>query len=62
MGGENIDQIIFHKLNLTQNRANHCIYQGVVNDALVIRARATDDILVATPSVEAYKHIVTVLK
>ncbi len=38
-------KLIFDKLRLTPNCADHCIYQDIVDGALVIMARATYDVL-----------------
>ena len=47
------EDIILNKLRLTPNCLDtSCIYQDLVNNALMIMARATGDILTATPSVK----------
>ena len=50
------------QLGLIKNRADQCIYQGTINQCHVILARATDDILVGTSSLDTYNHIVTTLE
>jgi hypothetical protein len=59
---QHIDHVIINELLLSPNRADTCIYQGTVQGYLVLMARAPDDILIATPHIDAYHHIVTVFK
>ncbi len=60
--GKHIDAVIMDKpLCLTPNWANSCIYQGMVKQSMVFIARATDDRLIATPSPDAYKYVVSIL-
>ena len=60
--GQHIDQVIFDELKLMPNRADSCIYQGIMQGHLVILARATDDILIATTHVDAYQAIVSIFQ
>ncbi len=50
------------QLGLIKNCANQCIYQGTIKQCHVVLARATDDILVGTLSLDTYNHIVTTLE
>ena len=53
--GEHIgDKVVCGELGLVKNRADQCIYQGIINTHHVIVARATDDILIGTHSVAHY--------
>ncbi len=54
--------MIFDELHLNPNRADTCIYEGILKGHMVMMAQATDDLLIATPFPEAYGEVVTVLK
>ena len=60
--GEHVDKVLCGQLGLIKNRTDQCIYQGTINQCHVILARATDDILVGTSSLDTYNHIVTTLE
>ncbi len=58
--GQHIDEVIFDELKLIPNCADHCIYHGIVKNSLVMIARATDDLLIAPLSFDAYQTIVKI--
>jgi len=60
--GDHVDKVLCGQLGLIKNRADQCIYQGTINQCHVILARATDDILIGTSSLDTYNHIVTTLE
>jgi hypothetical protein len=54
-----VEDFIANGLKLVANRANPCVYSGIVNGHPVILGRATDDFLCACESIETYDYIVT---
>jgi hypothetical protein len=53
-----VEDFLANELKLIANRADPCIYSGIVNGHPVILGRATDDFLCACESVETYDYIV----
>jgi hypothetical protein len=54
-----VEDFLSNELKLiAKNRADPCVYSGIVNGHPVILGRATDDFLCACESVETYDHIV----
>jgi hypothetical protein len=54
--------VICGEIGFTRNRAKNVIYQGLIGKYHVIIARATDAILFACVSIQAYEFIVTTVE
>jgi hypothetical protein len=54
-----VEDFLSNDLKLLANRANPCVYSGIVNNEPVILGRATDDFLCAFKKVDTYDYIVT---
>jgi hypothetical protein len=53
-----VEDFISNDLKLLANRADPCVYSGIVNNKPVILGRATDDFLCACETAETYGFIV----
>jgi hypothetical protein len=59
MWATELEDFLSNELKLIANRADPCVYSGIVNGHPVILRRATNDFLCACASVETYDYIVT---
>jgi hypothetical protein len=53
-----VEDFISNDLHLLANRADPCVYSGIVNNEPVILGRATDDFLCACKSSATYDYII----
>jgi hypothetical protein len=54
-----VEDFLSNDLKLLANRADPCVYSGIVNNEPVILGRATDDFLCPCNKVKTYDYIVT---
>jgi hypothetical protein len=54
-----VDDFLSNDLKLLVNRADPCVYSGIVNNEPVILGRATDNFLCACEKASTYEYIVT---